>query len=649
MRGTGIRANFVSTSVLVSTTVVNPSLWMPLYKEAPSNALFFVVFIITCTFYYHSLVLSVVFQTYVQSITEIHERSASDREDAIRLSFLALRRKDQLDYLGISSVRQCLKVIRPHYNTLKMKALMAVVDPSGDGVIDYPTFRKKIREALNASIRTARSSSTFALCVELIAAVVAVSNFFYVLMVTSEWNALWFSSIQIVVGSIISLFGVLELFVRFNPLRYQHFVPITRLNPFFDGLALIAALFSCVGIIQYAAGYGSLVETGGEVDFLLLGRAIDLMRFTRFFALFRDVVRRSADVLPALGGPLMLLLSVMHFFVFFGMMIWGGAIDEELLMDNHEDLTPLYCLNNFNSYTTGLVTMFNVLVGNDWHQIAAVYLYAERNSRPMLVYTFFVTAICITVFIMLNVITAFFVESFVTQRHDPTDDSLGNNDNEAYYRGFQIRTGENTNVKRVSGTSKRRSFRRNLSDDEDDDDDDHKPSRASPESEQSVNSPESIAENFSFDIFEREGYDQIMRTVAGSSDAEQETFARTVCHYFEMFESLTVGREKVGYMICCQQSMNRFGNLRFQTFARGFVSDDTLHKIVSDMHSEVLVLTMRRQSFSSRCLVRAFPHQYDGSKVLEVTATLLRYQPAATLIVARIRTTTPSNPVRQEK
>jgi hypothetical protein len=55
----------------VSTTVVNPSLWMPMYSEAAVNSLFFVVFIITCTFYYHSLVLSVVFQTYIQAITEV--------------------------------------------------------------------------------------------------------------------------------------------------------------------------------------------------------------------------------------------------------------------------------------------------------------------------------------------------------------------------------------------------------------------------------------------------------------------------------------------------------------------------------------------------------------------------------------------------
>ncbi|KAL3914402.1 MAG: hypothetical protein SGARI_000143, partial [Bacillariaceae sp.] len=189
--------------------------------------------------------------------------------------------------------------------------------------------------------------------------------------------------------------------------------------------------------------------------------------------------------------------------------------------------------------------MFNIVVVNDWHAIAEVYLYADRNSHPLIVYTFFVSAISTTVFIMLNVITAFFVESFVTKRNDPIDDHLGD-EKEAHHREFQIRTGENTNVKRVSGTSLRSDpdLRGKLYADDDE------PSSTSPEGDFSVASGASDGEIFSFDIYEREGFDQIMRTVAGSSDAEQEAFAQNLCRYYEIYDSLS-GRGKVGYMVCC--------------------------------------------------------------------------------------------------
>ena len=286
----------------------------------------------------------------------------------------------------------------------QIKALMDIVDPTDQHAIDYPTFRTKIRQALNASIRTARSNTSFAMGVELIAILVAILNFIYVLLLTSNFSADWFDTITISGGSAITFLGMFELVVRFNPTRISNFTPITRLNPTFDGLALIGALVSCYGIVQLFVG-----DNEGSIDYLLMGRAIDMIRMMRFFPMFRDVVRRSSDVLPAMEGPLVLVMTIVHVFVCLGIALWGGAIDPVVLATN-DNLTPLYYLNNFNTYVEGLVTVFNVLVVNDWHAIAQVYLYANRCSSPYIVYPFFVATICCAVFIMLNVITAFFVE-----------------------------------------------------------------------------------------------------------------------------------------------------------------------------------------------------------------------------------------------
>lgn len=391
----------------------NPSLWMPIYDISASYSIFFVVFIITCVFYYHSLVLSVVFQTYIQAVTDIHARAASDRQDAIRLAFLALLKDGQSDYISTSSVRKCLQVVRPHYNSLKLNALLEIVDPSNEHIIDYPTFRNKIRRALNSSVRTARTATPLAMGVEVIAVFVAATNFVYVTGVAFEGGKDVWPIPYEYVGFIISFLGLLELTVRFNPLKIPNFAPITRLDVFFDGMALVAAIVSCYGLVQFAKaeeGEQDLIESGDVFDYLYLGRAIDMIRVMRFFPIFRDIIRRSADVLPALAGPLMLFLSVIHTFNYFGIVLWSGAIEVESLMQN-EALTPLYCLNNFNSYTEGLITMFNVAVVNDWHAIAEVFLYSERNSSNWIVYSFFISSICIMVFIMINVVTAFFVES----------------------------------------------------------------------------------------------------------------------------------------------------------------------------------------------------------------------------------------------
>jgi hypothetical protein len=96
---------------------------MPLYETSRWNATFFVFFIVTAVFYLHSLLLSVVFQTYVQAATEIHERSATDREDAVRLAFLALTKVDQTDVISTGNVRKTLQMVRPHYNAMKVSRI----------------------------------------------------------------------------------------------------------------------------------------------------------------------------------------------------------------------------------------------------------------------------------------------------------------------------------------------------------------------------------------------------------------------------------------------------------------------------------------------------------------------------------------------
>ena len=517
----------------------------------------------------------------------------------------------------------------------QIKALMDILDPSDQHAIDYPTFRTKIRQALNASIRTARSNTNFAMMIELIAAIVAVVNFVYIIVLTSSFSAGWLDSIILSIGSAITVLGTFELVVRFNPTRIANFTPITRLNPTFDGLALVGALVSGYGILGRPFGVAH------SMDCLLTGRAIDTIRIMRFFPMFRDVVRRSSDVVPALAGPLFCVLTTIHVFVSLGIALWGGAIDAEYLA-TLTNLTPLYYLNNFNSYAEGLVTIFNVLVVNDWHAIAQVFLHSSRCSSPYIVYPFFVATICCAVFIMVNVITAFFVQckSDVASHCVSTERPLTNllfkafvhdEENSSRTGDFSIKTGGNATAKHIAAA-------RGLTELSE-------PAEEEPfiaAEEVSIKSDASTV--FAFDVYEREGFDQIMRTVSGGATTqEQDSFARNVCDYLEVFESLTPGREKVGYMLCCQHSMNRFGNRRFQNSASDYLNPDVLHKVVGDMHSELLVLTTRRR-FENRCLVREFPHRSDPSLRLVITGSLLRHQPAVSLLVSRVQSTIVNDP-----
>ena len=111
--------------------------------------------------------------------------------------------------------------------------------------------------------------------------------------------------------------------------------------------------------------------TGHEsgMVYLLVGRSIGMIQSMRFSIWFREVLQRSLYVIPLLAGPIALILTTLHVFVHVGMTLWEGTID----VKDHEsngNIEYLYYLNNFNSYREGFITVFNVLVVNDWHEIA---------------------------------------------------------------------------------------------------------------------------------------------------------------------------------------------------------------------------------------------------------------------------------------
>lgn len=112
-----------------------------------------------------------------------------------------------------------------------------------------------------------------------------------------------------------------------------------------------------------------MAGNGSGLECLFTGRAIGMIQIMRFSVWFREVIQRSLSLLPLLAGPIFLVLTTMHFFVYVGIALWGGAIDpSELAQNGHVE--NLFYLNNFNSYAEGLVTIFNVMVVNDWPQIA---------------------------------------------------------------------------------------------------------------------------------------------------------------------------------------------------------------------------------------------------------------------------------------
>ncbi len=125
-----------------------------------------------------------------------------------------------------------------------------------------------------------------------------------------------------------------------------------------------------------------------------------------------DFVRVSLDTLPALSGPLILTLSILHIFCYIGMITWQGRIGPWL----GDRGGQFYYLNSFNSYFEGLVTLFNLMVVNDWHQIALVYSDPSVSLHEWASYFYFIAVILLLSMVMVQIVTAFFINGFFSQQ-----------------------------------------------------------------------------------------------------------------------------------------------------------------------------------------------------------------------------------------
>jgi hypothetical protein len=286
-------------------------------------------------------------------------------------------------------IYEMFSLLRPHYSKLKLKVLMDMIildhehhtsEPSWHGrlgtqeerdesrnaevyhFLDYSEFRMRVTEGLNSSIRISRAHSHIGLAIEVLSAGVAIANFVYVVLLTSQFNGKWFIKSEFVVGSVLTLLSLFEVLMRYNPLKIRHY-PFTRLNAVLDGCALLGALISLCGIGVY------LTDNTMGLEILFTGRAMSMIQCMRFSVWGREVLQRSISVLPAMTGPILLVLTTMHIFVCIGMILWQGTVDP-IEMAQNENVEYLFWNNNFNSYTEGLVTILNVMVINDWHQIA---------------------------------------------------------------------------------------------------------------------------------------------------------------------------------------------------------------------------------------------------------------------------------------
>ena len=146
------------------------------------------------------------------------------------------------------------------------------------------------------------------------------------------------------------------------------------------------------------------------ISFLRILKIFDILYEVRHFRIIIDTIRNLVKPLTYLGGA---LLIIMYFFALVGMSLFGGLIlkgSKKIFEDSSNPNT--YHLMNFNDLFSSLVTLFSLMIVNNWNMITQLSVSAYDGAKWVRWY--FIAWYFFSVIICLNVILAFAIDMYIS-------------------------------------------------------------------------------------------------------------------------------------------------------------------------------------------------------------------------------------------
>lgn len=164
--------------------------------------------------------------------------------------------------------------------------------------------------------------------------------------------------------------------------------------------------FDCIVILAsvFEVCWTNMVAQAGSFGLSVL-RALRLLRIfkvTKYWSSLRNLVISLLSSMRSIISLLFLLALFILIFALLGMQLFGGAF-------NFPDGTPP---SNFNSFGIALLTVFQVLTGEDWNEVMYQGIESQGGHRSGMIYSlYFIILTLFGNYTLLNVFLAIAVDN----------------------------------------------------------------------------------------------------------------------------------------------------------------------------------------------------------------------------------------------
>ncbi|CAA2987574.1 two pore calcium channel 1B [Olea europaea subsp. europaea] len=436
---------------LLFTTSNNPDVWIPAYKASRWYCLFFILYVLLSVNFVTNLILAAVYDGFKSELVkQVDEKDrtkmrilkkAFDLMDIRNLNYLD---KDQIFLLlvELNNYRILPTIFRDDF-----ESIFRELDGNHDFKIDLDEFadlcntialrfQKEDSVPVFESLSFYRSpaskrlkdfvkSSKFGYIIVFI----LVLNFVAVIIETmldiqnNSAQEAW-QKVEFVFGWLY----VVEMALKVYAYGFE--------NYWRDGQNRFDFIITWVIVVgetvTFVSPQGLTFLSNGEwIRYLLIARMLRLIRLLLHVQRYRAFVATFVTLILSLMPYLGIIFCVMCIYCSLGVQIFGGIVnagnpnlegtdlnDNECCFSIYYQfpgsffLTNLsYLLFNFNDYPNGMVTLFNLLMGN-WR----VWMQSYRDlTGTTWSYAYFISFYLITIVLLLNLVVAFVLEAFFAE------------------------------------------------------------------------------------------------------------------------------------------------------------------------------------------------------------------------------------------
>lgn len=427
-------------NLLVTMTTANhPDIMMPLYQYNRFSALFFMVFLIIGNFIIFNLLTAVIYNQFKSQWVTSMQNSLFRQIVAIKAAFMVLPHcSKQNAAVGQKVVSKGLlrQVIRStHIPSYQLPLLYSQLEPFPSTLLSWKEFRGIFDVVTRGPLvrrkqERPRSKRRAVLCLQttvqhkLFAYFTVLVTFCNVLLIAIEISIdpsqLENTMSRLAYYNLIfACWYVVEHLIRFvgyGPKEY--FKSWTNL---YSGVLSVAIfVMELLVLLLYRTPFGTILDLVSFHTFSIMVRVLTVLVVLRLLTIVSYVQALSQittmlfDLLKNLRGFFGILVIVYYLFALLGMELFlntelrlQAGTELALKCGTFENLT--YFANNFHDFASSLVTLWDVMVVNNW----MVFLEAYARAQGPWSQLYFIAWWLVSVVICLHLFVSILLDTFL--------------------------------------------------------------------------------------------------------------------------------------------------------------------------------------------------------------------------------------------